>query len=215
MLRIYLVDIQLQHCLQVHLQYHYAATHAFERKENDLTFIATTDSNNKVTGLTVYIVKEVAKQVKTEDTVVYGGYLSFSTEKEANKAYKQLKNKTGFDLLDKFVSLTSTSKDEKGEETTETPTIDFALTKSSVSETAVKDWLFGDRQKNDLAVVAGSDGKYYLVVYVSSEQTWLRTARTDWIDAEITAHLEKLVKDGGYAFNADVMAKIEDVATEN
>ncbi len=192
-----------------------AATHAFERKENDLTFIATTDSNNKVTGLTVYIVKEVAKQVKTETPVVYGGYLAFSTEKEANKAYKQLKDKTNFELLDKFVSIKSTSKDADGEETVATPTIDFALTESSVSETAVKNWLFGDRQKNDLAVVAGTDGKYYLVVYMSKEQTWLRTARTDWIDAEITSHLDNLVKDGRYAFNADVMAKIEDVATQN
>jgi hypothetical protein len=189
------------------------ATHEFERKKDDLTFIAATDSKNNVTGLTIYIVDKVAEQVKDEEAAVYGGYLSFTTKKDAEKALKQLKNKEGFALLDKFVSLKSVTKDANGEESVTTATIDFSLKKASVTQENVKNWLFGERSKNDVEIIEGTDGKFYLVVYMSSEATWLRTARTSWIDAEITAHIDNLVKDGGYKFNEDAMAKIEDVVT--
>lgn len=189
------------------------ATHEFERKKDDLTFIAATDSKNNVTGLTIYIVDKVAEQVKDEEAAVYGGYLSFTTKKDAEKALKQLKNKEGFALLDKFVSLKSVTKDANGEESVTTATIDFSLKKASVTQENVKNWLFGERNKNDVEIIEGTDGKFYLVVYMSSEATWLRTARTSWIDAEITAHIDNLVKDGGYKFNEDAMAKIEDVVT--
>ncbi len=192
------------------------ADHVFERTENDLTFIAATDSKNNVTTLTIYLVKEVAKQVTDETEAVYGGYLSFATKKDAEKAYKQLqKCKTDFAVLDKFISLESTSKDANGEEVVNRATLDFALKKDSSSiEANVKNWLFGERDSFDFEVVESADGKsYYLVVFVSKEGTSLRTARTDWIDEKLLTHLDNLVKDGGYTFNEEALNKIEDVTT--
>lgn len=196
-----------------------AATHAFERKQNDITFIATV-SSNKVTDLTIYIVDKAPEQVKDETPVVYGGYLSFATKKDAEKAFKQLqKCKTDFAILDKFITLKSVSKDDKGEEIVNSATFDFALKKSTAGtntgiDANVEAWLFGERNAFDFEIVESADGKsYYLAVYVSAEGTSLRTARTDWIDEELTAHLDKLVKDGGYDFNAEAMAKIEDAST--
>lgn len=192
-----------------------AAAHVFDRQKNDLTFIATTDSKYNVTSLTIYIVDKPAEQVKTEEAVVYGGYLSFATEKEANKAYKKLKEETGFSLLDKFTSLQATTTDADGHESVTGSTVDQAFKKSAISEENVKNWLFdANRKANDIAVVQAKDGKsYYLVIFISTEATWLRTARTSWIDAEITEHLDALVKDGGYTLNEDSMAKIEDLVT--
>ena len=189
------------------------ATREFERKKNDLTIVATT-SSNKVSNVTVYIVDKVAEQVKTEDVVVYGGYLSFATLKDAQKALKQLKDKTGFALLDKFVSLESVSTDANGQENVATPTVNFAIKKDSVTDSELQAWLFGNRKANDVEIITSKDGKsFYLAVYMSSEQTWLRTARTDWIDEQIVAHMDELVKNGDYKLNETEMAKIEDVVT--
>jgi hypothetical protein len=190
------------------------AAHVFERKENDLTFIAATDSKGAVTGLTIYMVSKAPEQVKDETEVVYGGYLSFATKKDAEKALKQLKGKDGFALLDKFVSTKSITTDEHGEESATTPTLDFALKKDAVTEENVKNWLFGDRKAYDVDIVESKDGKsFYLVIYVSKEGASMRTARTAWIDEALTAHVDALVKDGGYTFNEEALAKVEDVVT--
>jgi hypothetical protein len=152
------------------------------------------------------------KRYETE--VVYGGYLSFATKKDAEKALKQLKGKDGFALLDKFVSTKSITTDEHGEESATTPTLDFALKKDAVTEENVKNWLFGDRKAYDVDIVESKDGKsFYLVIYVSKEGASLRTARTAWIDEALTAHVDALVKDGGYTFNEEALAKVEDVVT--
>ena len=191
------------------------AAHVFDRQKDDLTFIANTDSKNNVTSLTIYIIDKVAEQVKDEELVVYGGYLSFSTEKEANKAYKKLQKEAGFSLIDKFTALTVTTEDEHGHESVTSATVNLAIKKSTISDENLKNWLFdANRKKGDLAVVASKDGKsFYLVTFMSSEQTWLRTAKTDWTESKITDHLKELVKNGGYTFNEDSMAKIEDVVT--
>lgn len=191
-----------------------AASREFDRVKDDYTFIATTDSSNNITGATIYLVDEPMTQVKKEDVVVYGAYLEFGSEKAANKAYKQIKDKVGFELLDKFTSLKATEENGTGDPIVTSATIDFALTKDSVTDENLENWLFSaDRKAGDIAVVEGKDGGFYLVTFVSSEQTWLRTARTSWVDAEVKAHLQDLVKEGGYEMNQDSLNKIEEVTT--
>ncbi len=188
--------------------------HVFDRVKDDYTFVATTDSKNNITGFTLYLVDEPMKQEKDDDATVYGGYLLFETEKEANKALKQLAGKTDFALFDKFTSLKVTKSNGTGDPTVTTATIDFALTKSSISDDNLENWLFSaDRRANDTAVVESKDGKFYVAIFKSSEATWLRTARTDWVDAELTEHIQSLIKDGGYELNAKAMEKVEGVIT--
>ena len=60
---------------------------------------------------------------------------------------------------------------------------------------------------------AKENGGYYVAIFVSTEQAWLRTAKTGWVDEQMAAHLEALVVDGGYALNEKAMEKIDGVVT--
>ncbi len=193
----------------------------FDRVKDDLTFIATTDSKNNVTGLTIYIVDEPAKQVNDEEKTVYAAYQLYETEKEAQKALKKLNGLEGFELLDMFTSFKLREEMEEDNENgyypgyvvTTSPTIGVDMVKSDVSDTNLKNWLFdANRKANDFEIVqAANDKGYYLVVFSSTEQAWLRSARSGWVDEAYENHIKELVKD--YTINKAAMEKVEGVIT--
>ena len=193
----------------------------FDRVKDDLTFIANVDSSNNVTSLTIYLVDEVAKQVNDEEMTVYAAYQLFETEKEAVKALKKLNGLTGYELLDMFTSFKL--REEMGEDNeegyapgyviTSSPSISVDMTKADVSDENLKNWLFdANRKGDDYEIIAAADGKgYYLAVFSSTEQAWLRNARSGWVNESLEAELKKLVAD--YSINEEVMEKIDGVIT--
>lgn len=198
-----------------------AASRTYERVKDDLTFIANVDSKNNVTSVNIYIVDEPAKQVNDEEKTVYAAFQLYETEKEAQKALKKLNGLEDFELLDMFTSFKQ--REEMGDNNSEgyapgyviitSPTISVDLTKSDVSDENLKNWLFDDnRQANDFDIVQTKDGKgYYLVVFSSTEQAWLRSARTGWVNEAFTEHMKTLVAD--YEINEEAMDKIDGVIT--
>ena len=191
----------------------------FDRVKDDLTFIANVDSNNNVTSLTIYLVDEVAKQVNDEELTVYAAYQLFETEKEAVKALKKLNGLTGYKLLDMFTSFKL--REEMGDNNeegyapgyviTSSPSISVDMTKADITEENLKNWLFDANRKADqYEIIAAADGKgYYLAVFSSSEQAWLRKARSGWVNESLENELKKLVAD--YSINEEVMEKIDGV----
>ena len=186
-----------------------------------MTFIANTDSSNNITSLTIYIVDEPAKQVNKEEMTVYAAYQLYETEKEAQKALKKLSGKTGYELIDVFASLKHTEKvTEYTEEgylpgyvITENVTIGLDLAKADISDENLKNWLFdANRKASDVEIVAAKDGKgFYLVTFVSTEQTWTRNARTGWTEQQFADHMKTLV--ANYEINEAAMEKIEGIIT--
>ena len=191
-----------------------------------MTFIATTDSKNAITGLTIYIAhaedeKPVVQQVYNEEKAIYAAYQLFKTEAEAQKALKKLNGKTGFELLDIFTSLKQT--EEIGENNTDgyaagyvittSPTIGVDLTKSDVTDANLKAWLFDSNPAPfSTNIIAAKDGSgYYVAVFASAEAAWKRTARTGWVNEAFTEHMKTLV--AGYAINEKAMAKVDGVIT--
>lgn len=193
----------------------------FDRVKDDLTFIASVDSNNSITSLTIYLVDEVAKQVNDEELTIYAAYQLYETEKEAVKALKKLNGLEGYELLDMFTSFkirTEVGDDNEegyapGYVITSSPTISVDMTKADVSDENLKNWLFdANRKANQYEVIAAADGKgYYLAVFSSSEQAWLRNARSGWVNESFEAEMKKLVAD--YSINEEVMEKIDGVIT--
>ncbi len=198
-----------------------AASRTYDRVKNDLTFIANVDSKNNVTSLTIYLVDEPAKQVNDEEMTIYAAYQLYETEKEAQKALKKLNGLTGFELLDMFTSFKH--RKEMGDNNEEgyapgyviitSPTITVDMTKSDVSDENLKNWLFdANRQANDAEIIQTKDGKgYYLAIFSSTEQAWLRSARSGWINEAFAEHMKTLVAD--YEINEEAMEKIEGVIT--
>ncbi len=203
-----------------------AASLTFERKKNDITFIATTDSKDasSITGITLYLVDEEVKQAYDEEKTVYAAYQLFETEEEAQKALKKLNGKTGFALLDIFTSLKHTNEVEEytsgghlpGYVETTSPTIGIDLTEGSVSDKNLKEWLFADdRQAYDIKVIkAEDDSGYYLALFASSDLSWKRDAKSGWVNEAFTSHLEDLISEGGYEIREKSLAKIKDLVTE-
>ena len=193
----------------------------FDRVKDDLTFIATTDSNNNVTDLTIYIVDEPAKQVNDEEMTVYAAYQLFETEKAAQKALKKLNGLAGYELLDMFTSFKHREEMEEDNEegyypgyvVTTSPTVGVDLVDSDVTDESLKNWLFdANRKANDYAIVQAADGEgYYVVVFSSTEQAWLRTARSGWVDEAYENHIKEIVAD--YVINEAAMEKVEGVVT--
>lgn len=196
------------------------ASLTFERKKDDLTFIATTNNKGEVTSLTIYMMDTPAVQENDTTKTVYGAYQLFETEKEAQKALKKLNGKTGFELLDIFTSFKHTEKVEEyvsgghypGYVNTTSPTIGVDLKDSSVSDKNLKEWLFGARNAYDVKIIEAADGKgYYLAVFVSGDEAWSRSAKSGWVDEAFTEHMKELV--ANYKINENAMEKIDDVVT--
>lgn len=198
-------------------------TRTFDRQKDDLTFIANVDSKNNVTSLTVYIVDTPAAQVNDTENTVYAAYQLFETQKDAQKALKKLGGKTGFALLDLFSSLKiSETMDKNNEEgyypgyvVNTSPTIGLDFVKADIPEENLKNWLFDESRQNfDVEIVETKDGKgYYLVLFVSAEQAWTRSARTGWTNEKFTEHMKDVVANGNYELNEDAMSKIEGIQT--
>ncbi len=194
------------------------AEHKFDRVKEDLTFIANVDSKNVVTSLTMYLIDEPATQKNNEDMTVYASYQLYETEKEAQKALKKLNGLTGSELLDAFSALKHREEDKlSGFVSTISPMTGVDLTKADVTDDNLEKWLFDEnRAANNVEIIAATtkDGKsagYYLAVFFSTEQAWLRDARTGWVNEALTDQIDELVKD--YKFNEEAMEKIEDAPT--
>jgi hypothetical protein len=166
------------------------------------------------------MVDKAAEQDNDTTKTVYGAYQQFETEKEAQKALNKLNGKTGFELLDLFTSFKHVEEVKEyvsgghypGYVEITSPTIGVDLNDSGVSDKNLKEWLFGNRNAYDTAVIAAEDGKsYYLVVFASSEEAWTRSARSGWVDESFTEHMKTLVE--GYTINESAMEKIDGVIT--
>ena len=197
------------------------ASRDFDRKANDFTFIATTNTKNEVTGLTIYMVEKAAAQDNDTAKTVYGAYQQFETEKEAQKALNKINGKTGFELLDLFTSFKHTNEVKEyvsgghypGYVEITSPTIGVDLTESSISDANLKKWFFEETRNNyDVAIIKSADEKsYYLAVCASTEEAWTRSARSGWVDEAFTEHMKTLVE--GYSINESAMEKIDGVIT--
>ena len=197
------------------------ASRDFDRKANDFTFIATTNTKNEVTGLTIYMVEKAAAQDNDTAKTVYGAYQQFETEKEAQKALNKINGKTGFELLDLFTSFKHTNEVKEyvsgghypGYVEITSPTIGVDLTESSISDANLKKWFFEETRNNyDVAIIKSADEKsYYLAVCASTEEAWSRSARSGWVDEAFTEHMKTLVE--GYTINESAMEKIDGVVT--
>ena len=197
------------------------ASRTFDRKANDLTFIATTNTKNEVTGLTIYMVEKAAAQDNDTEKTVYGAYQQFETEKEAQKALNKINGKTGFELLDLFTSFKHVEEVKEyvsgghypGYVEITSPTIGVDLTESGISDANLKKWFFKDARNNyDAAIIKSEDEKsYYLAVFASTEEAWTRSARSGWVDEAFTEHMKTLVAD--YEINESAMEKIDGVIT--
>ncbi len=186
----------------------------FDRKENDVAHFETTDSNGEKTGkYNVCVVSSPMKSNKEDkmELTVYGGYLLFKTESEANAALNQLQGLYGFKLWNEFSTLTAVTTTGTGEnqkETTKAATVDTALTSSELSDKELREWLFhADRKMDDRAVIKTSSG-YYVAYFNSKSETWLRTAKDSWVASTMTDILTKEVEDGGYKLDQEQLNKI-------
>ena len=96
---------------------------------------------------------------------------------------------------------------------TSSPSISVDMTKADITDENLKNWLFDANRKADqYEIIAAADGKgYYLAVFSSSEQAWLRNARSGWVNESLENELKKLVAD--YSINEEVMEKIDGVIT--
>ena len=186
----------------------------FKRVANETKYFESKNDSDEVTGYNVYMVVEPMTLTKSDEATVYGGYLKFQTEADANAALDKLKDKTGFELWHAFIALTSTTKDSEGKETVNSATLETNIKKSAVSDEAVQKWLFDEARKmDDVAVVKVSDTSYYVTYFKSAEQEWTRTARDEWVASEMTEILETLVSEGGYKLDENVLNKIGEPTT--
>ncbi|MBQ9804925.1 MAG: hypothetical protein IJW49_00225 [Clostridia bacterium] len=176
----------------------------FDREKNDVMHFAVVSNSTATGDYNVCIVIDEVKQDKNTDPQVYGGYLLFETKGEADKALKNLGKKTGFELWHAFSALSVTTG-EGDDETTTAATVSSTMTKDSITDTALENWLFGERTGNDVAVIKGTDG-YYLAYFFTSDETWIRTAKDDWVAEKLTENLAELVK--GYEINQKNLDKI-------
>ena len=98
-----------------------------------------------------------------DERVVNGGYYAYTgTNKEA--ALATLAGKQGADLIAALQSI-----DASASTGINNATVSETLTKEDVSED-IAAWLFAeDRQPNQYTAIEGSDGKVYLLVYISEQ----------------------------------------------
>ncbi len=190
----------------------------FARVENDVKWFQKTttsssssssSSSTTTTTYTAYIVVKPMECATDDEATVYGGYLKFATEADANAALEQLKGKDSFGLWHAFNALSVDTTDSSGKTTTTSATVDTALKKDDLSGDALEKWFFDEARKtNDLAVVKDSDTAYYVVYYKSASVAWVREALDEWVASEMTDTLEKLVSDGGYKLDEKILDKI-------
>lgn len=190
----------------------------FARAENDVKWFQKTttsssssssSSTTTTTTYTAYIVVKPMECEQDDDATVYGGYLKFTTEADANAALEQLKGKDTFALWHAFNALSVDTTDSSGKTSTTSATLDTGLQKDDLSDEELQKWFFDEaRKQNDLAVVKVSDTAYYLVYYKSATVEWVRDALDEWVSSEMTEQLEQLVSEGGYKLDESVLNKI-------
>lgn len=181
----------------------------FKRAANEIKAFDIKNDKDEVTGYKVYIVVEPMKLLQTEDATVYGGYLKYESEAAANEAFNSLKDKKGFDLWHAFQALSVTTG-EGEKQTTTNATLETDIVEADLTDENLKKWMFDkERKADDLKVVASKDGKaFYLSYFKSTEQKWTRNTRDEWVTAELTEILDKLVSDGGYKLDQGILDKI-------
>ncbi len=185
----------------------------FDRVANDIKHFAINDSNDNATGeYNVYIVETAMTQTKDDTATVYGGYLLYNTQEEAEAALESIKGLAGFQLWTAFgnLSVTKITTDSDGEqsESVTAATLETDLTASDLSAKELQDWLFNaERKQNDVGVVKSSSG-YYLAYFFSTEETWSRTAKDGWVTSQMTEKLTELIENGGYELNQTELEKI-------
>ena len=152
---------------------------------------------------TAYSVYMALSDVKLDtETVVRGGYLSYSTKEEAEAGLERLKGLSGYELLTALSDLGSSA------------TVSNAVRESSV-EGALQTWLFSDsRAANDAAVVEVIEEDdeivtYYLAVYLGKMAAWESSARTNYANDCASDWLESVVENGGYSVSESALKKVK------
>ena len=176
------------------------------RAENETKFFEKTEKD--VTTYNVYMV--VKNKMATDspmyldtETVVGGGYYQYTTEKhaeEAKDALNTLKDKTNVDLLNALSTLGSTNASN-------------SIRESSVTEKAVKEWLFSaDRTANEVTTVTSEDGKStYVVAFTEKMTAWESSAKSGYVSEKVDEWRDGLTKD--YTAKEKVLAKFGEPTT--
>ena len=137
------------------------ASLTFERQKDDLTFVVTTKTESGetvISDITIYMVDTPAVQENDTDKTVFGAYQLYETEKEANKALKELKDKTGIDLYDSFSDLVYREKlgydtEVPGYVYIQKPYLNATINEDTLSNEKLKEWFFdGNRKNNDVGI---------------------------------------------------------------
>lgn len=153
-------------------------------------------------GNDVYLATSGLK--KDTEKVVRGGYVSFSSEAEANEALKSLSGLQGYQLLKALAELNSD-----------------AVTSNKIQESSVegelKSWFFSDtRAANDAAVVTvttDDEGEtstaYYVAVFVQGMEAWESTARTNYASEAVGDWIDGVISERGYAISEKALKRIK------
>ncbi len=188
------------------------ATRIFARQENDIKYFENTTTSSdgtKNTSYAVYIVtKPMAKNSSTEATV-YGGYLHFDKEADAQAALDSVKNLSGFPLWNTFSVLSSTTGEGDDAETN-TATVETDIKASDITDTPLKTWLFDSARKSgDVALINGGTG-YYVAYFFSGDEEWYRAGKDQWVANQFEEDLLQRIEDKNYHFNEEMLDKLGD-----
>ena len=176
------------------------------RTENETKVFEKTDKDVKTYNVYMAVKNEKATDslmyLDTE-TVVGGGYYEYTSKThadEAKNALETLKNKTNVDLLNALSALGSTNASG-------------SIRESSVTEKAVKEWLFSaDRTANEVATVTADDGESTFVVAFTEKMTaWESSAKSAYVSEKVQDWMDNLSKN--YTAKEKVLAKFGEPTT--
>ena len=156
---------------------------------------ATEDDKN----YRVYLVVGTPLKLDTE-TVIRGGYVSFTSAEEAEAAKEKLAGLTGYQLMNALSDLD------------ENATVSNLIRESTLTSDDLKTWFFSaDRAENEIGVVSGEgeNATHYLAVHVGKLEAWQSSARTNYAGQCVSDWLEGVVDANGYKISEKALKKVK------
>lgn len=185
------------------------AKRIFARKENDCKIFEVQSQQHRDIEYQVCIVVEPMSLIQDAETTVYGGYLKFATEADANAALAKLRELEGYHLWQAFDALNNQSTVENDKLSIHTETIKTALKKADLPDETLAPWFFDETRKmNDVSVIQSQDkAVFYLTYFISAEESWSRNAKDDWRSVTLQDTIDSLIRAGDYQPNPIVLEK--------
>lgn len=180
---------------------------AGERITLTLTVYSLKKDDNKYTlesedTTKVYCVVDAMKL--DDETAIWGGYLSFTSEAEATEALEKLSGKSGIDLWRALQELDATTS--------------YGFDSSDLSDmTALSEWMLdearqsGDMNKITQAATDDDEETFYVAVVLERTQGWCATALSGAITEALEDWLEDISAD--YALNPDIINSLPEETT--